>query len=1255
MDDKIKDTKVKESGKSAKKSSEQPGKSTKKASTNKSSSVSKKSTTTKTGTKKSTSAKDTTKPAAKKTGTTKTKSTTTSNAKTSDATKTKSTTKKASTSKNKTKDVVFDKPVDSDENKVTKVTKPSKHSTKKYIQEGIKDFESRLSEINLTVDDKLAKDIQKSKEQTSSITEKKEQETSNNEEQLNKKIESDFNIEQVKNKIKNVFSNEKSDDSNLNDPTKPTFDLTKVTDRIKTLISNKDTTNDKGVPENTNDEKKPLIDLTKVTEKIKTVVTKKDSEEQIEVLPEIIDEIIDVEPIRVIEEPKPSEPIVTEDGQLNNDLASNDLDNRNPESLTDTIIDIEPVTKVTDDTVTDESIKDETEPTPTEEIIETHETSEPRVTHPIEEIDESEYDTKKTIFGLPLKKENRSDIDETIIFKKITDDYQESEYEPKPKKKVSLGKKITASIIIIIICIGLIIGGVGLGILSQILSKTPELNLSDFTGAESSKIYDGDGAVVAELGAYLRENITYDDLPEAVVDSFVAIEDSRFFTHPGFDLPRFTKAFIENIKSMSFGQGGSTFTMQLVKNTYFSIDDIKNSVVAEKSIDRKVQEIYLALKIENDFSKEEIFEKYLNKLNFGGNIRGIQKASLYYFGKDICDVNLSEAALLAGIVNLPNKYNPYNYLELATQRRDTVLDMMAYHGYITKDESNLAKAIKVEDLLVGEEKTYNRTDSQHQSYIDAVIEEAQELTGKDPALSSMKIYTYMNQDVQNVIDSIQDGTAKIPFPDDLIQTAMISMDNRTGAIIGIGGGRNYEGARLLNRATSGFKQPGSAVKPFLSYALAFENLYWSSKHVLTDRPYTYRGSSLVLKNFDGKYRGDVMIDRAVAESLNIPAIDTLQQVIDAIGNEEVVKYLQTIGFSKVTNDNFDISYAIGGSSFETTVKEMAGAHAMLINSGVYNEPHTIQKIVMQDGTTIYPENQNVKVISTGSAYLVSELMLFAVNGPYYNYMQVLKRGYPVYAKTGTSDWGKDGMVYGIPKGASKDKWMIASSTQFTNAVWVGYDKGIKGKGTYFNSYKSGLNLTGKISVMLMDAAEKTSSTTPKAIERPSDIEDITYVLGSYPYAEVTDTTTYMAVTAEIRKGHPPLAPLSASGLKETPILSGINAYLNPDGSLSVAWHVNGQCANGTKDLTLNDGKNYIQASGACLFDPAIAGGGTSYFGTVYIDEVPLYNISSDNGYYSGWPGDLYGTIKVCGGATNKYGTSESQCAYAEWQETPLTN
>ncbi len=849
-----------------------------------------------------------------------------------------------------------------------------------------------------------------------------------------------------------------------------------------------------------------------------------------------------------------------------------------------------------------------------------------------EKCDSDDAESIETVVSKPLDNE---EIDDNANNKKIK----------RKSKKSSMTSIIIAAIIYLCIFAGLI---VGIGVLylgKQMIDSSPELKTTDFVSLESTKIYDGNDILLDEIGAFLRENISYDDIPQSVIDAFVSIEDSRYFEHKGFDVPRFTKAILENLKTMSFGQGGSTFTMQLVKNTYFTVDSIDKSTVAEKKIDRKVQEIYLATKLEQELSKKEIIELYLNKLNFGGNIRGIQKASLFYFGKQVNELTLSEGALLAGIINRPNAYNPYNFLDYATKRRNTVLDMMVYHGYITADEAELAKAVKVEDCLVGEEKTYI-SDSKYQSYVDAVIEEARDLTGKDPALAGMKIYTHCNRDVQVVIDNIQNSKTDIVFPDELMQIALISINNQTGAIIGIGGGRNYDGgARLLNRATSQFKQPGSSVKPFLSYALAFEHLYWSNQHVLTDRPMTYRGASKVMKNFDGKYRGDVLISQAFAQSLNIPAIQTLQDVIDAVGKDAVADYLNSIGFTRVNRKNFDISYAIGGTTFETTVKEMAGAHAMIINKGVYNKPHTIRKIVLSDGTEIYPNDLNKPVLSTGSAYLASQLMRFAVEGPYFNYMQILKRNYPVYAKSGTTDWGSDGLRFNIPKGAAKDKWMLSSSTTFTNGVWLGYDKGIKNKQTYFTAYKSSLNLPGKINKLLMDTVEKTIDYTPPAVEKPDDIENITYVLGSWPYATPQEWVG-QSVTAEIRKGHPALTSIDASTPKDVGVaLSDLTVSYAEDGNLHVVWHASGTCSDGIKDLTLNDGRNYVPASGACIFDAVSLSGAFSYYGTVYVNEVAVANITGSRGVYHGIPANLDGSVKVCGGYSYNNTQSNTVCSY----------
>ena len=235
------------------------------------------------------------------------------------------------------------------------------------------------------------------------------------------------------------------------------------------------------------------------------------------------------------------------------------------------------------------------------------------------------------------------------------------------KKKRKINKvNVFALIVSIAACLALIAVAIGLVVIVSMLKDKPTLLVSDFTNSESSIVYDYRGAEIAELGVTIRENVSYEDLPDCLINAFVAVEDSRYFEHNGFDVPRFAKAFLSNLRTMSFSQGGSTFTMQLIKNTYFSNDETGQQASRSglDGIRRKVQEIALAMELENSniVNKKTIFELYLNKLNFGGsrNIRGVEKASEYYFGKEVSQLNLSESALWAGVINAPNAYNTFD-------------------------------------------------------------------------------------------------------------------------------------------------------------------------------------------------------------------------------------------------------------------------------------------------------------------------------------------------------------------------------------------------------------------------------------------------------------------------------------------------------------------------------------------------------------------------------------------------------------------
>lgn len=803
--------------------------------------------------------------------------------------------------------------------------------------------------------------------------------------------------------------------------------------------------------------------------------------------------------------------------------------------------------------------------------------------------------------------------------------------------------KIADGVMIFILCIYMVIGTVGITLVRKLTDDIPSLDLSRLNSEESTIIYDGDDNVITEVGTYYRQNITYEDCPESLVDAFLAIEDSRYFTHNGFDIPRFSKSIINTFVHGDM-QGGSTFTMQLVKNSYFSIEDGQQSTERKATIRYKVQQILLSMELEKKMDKKEIFALYINKVNFGDRIRGVQKAAQYYFGKNVSDLSLSESAMLAGIVNLPNRYNPYYYLDYATTRRNQVLSLMVTHGYISQQEYDLASSIRVEDLLSGG-KNMNTENMQYSEYTDVVLQEALALTGKDPVLHGMEIHTALNRTVQNTIESIEDGSYGISFSNDTMQTAIISINNTNGEIVGIGGGRNYNGgAMLLNRATSMYKQPGSTIKPVLSYALAFEYLGYSLDEILMDRPISFPAEERVLVNANGKYTGEVTLKDAVAKSLNIPAILTLEKVTSKIGGQAVVDYMQAIGLSTASNENFHMSYAIGGNLLEATVLEMAGAHAAIINHGVYNKPHTIRRIVTSSGQEYTPDGLDVQVLSSGSAWLTAQLMKnnVDVGNQLYNYMGILQKDYPVYAKTGTTDWGEDGLQYGIPVGVMKDKWMIASTSNYTNAVWLGWDKAIAGGYTYFTSWMDQQNITGQINLALINAQETIPTASLAGVPRPDDVTDVTYQKGTWPH--VTSTSSYNSITSQV----------SVTGLTNMPSIDSTNVLQSLSASvynniLYITWGGKKGCGGGTIDISLKDGNKVRESAyGACLANTYSAYPyNTKYYADVYIDDALYYSVTSDDGTYSGYSQMPEGsTIKVCGWVRKNGKVTNTQCVTA---------
>ncbi len=782
----------------------------------------------------------------------------------------------------------------------------------------------------------------------------------------------------------------------------------------------------------------------------------------------------------------------------------------------------------------------------------------------------------------------------------------------KPKvKKPFRWDNFFATCMVVVLSLGIVVGIASFLYLKHCIDTAPTFNINDFENTESTKVLDVEGNVIADIGTVNRENVSYDDIPQAFIDAIISVEDSRFFVHNGFDLPRFIKSIFENIKTMSFSQGASTITMQLVRNVYFTNDETQKS--RERSIRYKIQQIYLSLLAEQQLNKKRILELYVNRINFGASTsRGIKGAAEYYFGKDVNELSLGECAYLAGVINAPSANNAYRYYTRSEARRNVVLNLMAQHGYITEEEAAIAKSIDLADQLSGGFQKSNA----YQAYINEVVDEAMALTGKDPYTTTMTIYTFMRKDVQEAIEAIEAGETKIEWPDELMQTAIVSMDNRTGAIVGVGGGRGDIVAKGFSRVSDMKKQPGSSVKPFLSYALAFEYLGYSTKHTLKDEPINYRGTNILISNFNGTYKGEVLLDYAVGVSLNVPAYNTLYDVVQTATTKTVVEYLNNLGFDQVTTDNFDLGYAIGGSTFEVTVTQMAAAHGAMVNGGNYVKPHTIERIEFADGSEPYvPTYVPNRVISEEAAYLATWLMEQNVSTNYGNFMQLLKRKYETYAKTGTTNYDDSFVSYGIPNGAAKDKWMICSSSEYTTAVWIGYDKAVDGEDTFISGKKSALNIPGNINSMLLDVLH--AGHRPKNVSQPKGVSEITFVKGlDESVAPIEGMAEDYIVTGLINsQNYPTQTPLTA------PTVASLNSFTSSlvaikDGKavIDVAWAPYPDPAqmiysDGTYETVINTKKGgkkmELHNIGTKLFDPSWV------FGIVqYNANVGGINISS---------------------------------------------
>lgn len=722
-----------------------------------------------------------------------------------------------------------------------------------------------------------------------------------------------------------------------------------------------------------------------------------------------------------------------------------------------------------------------------------------------------------------------------------------SDKRPSSSKK-GTGKlkfqRFVASFLIFCVTLG-VIGTAGVWVFAMDAWKdNPDMYLEDFQSLANSQLKTDKDITFHTAGLKSADSITYDELPQVLVDAFIATEDSRFFVHNGVDVPRFTKAMMINVKDslsrlrLSFSQGGSTITMQLIKNTYFVKEDVQggDSEMAASSgvegVQRKFQELYLATKLERDkiLTKQQEIAFYLNNIYFGAgnNTMGIKSSAERYFEKDVSELNLVESAFMAGVINAPNAYSPYQSIRKAKERTHSILDLMLRHGYITEEERDVAKAVPIENLFVNREAKVSQG-LEYQAYIDLVHDEVKDLTGLDFISTPMIIYTNMNESVQKGIDKVQNREVAHLNPGDSTKMQMGSsiVENKTGAVVGVFGGYDYNNALAFNRAKDSKAQPGSVIKAVLSYPLAFEHLGISTKHIMEDAPYVYAGMSPdkgLVKNHDNKYLGDIELDYNFAGSRNTTALRLLDQVAAKISNQGVLDYLNSLGFTnKDFNEltKYNVAYAIGGGELVASPLELSGALATIMNDGKYIKPTTIRKIEFLDGRDpIINEPKETQVIDPASAFLTTELMKHAVSGPNAGYMKVTRRSYPVYGKTGTNGWSREhAEKFGIPFGTAKNRNMFTSTDRFSISTWVGFDYEEAEYKPWFDGALTKKNFQGNFNAYALDLLAKEFG-GGHSVAQPDDVASITHIKGPFPYQRPIDgMNPDMVVDALINKRH----------------------------------------------------------------------------------------------------------------------------------------
>ena len=600
------------------------------------------------------------------------------------------------------------------------------------------------------------------------------------------------------------------------------------------------------------------------------------------------------------------------------------------------------------------------------------------------------------------------------------------------KQTLMQALKYLASALITLLMIGFVIGCL---VFTYYAVKAPKLSEKDLIATTSSKIYDSDNNLIADLGAEKRVNAETGEIPTDLVNAIVAIEDHRFFNHRGVDFIRIAGALVSNLRGGG-RQGGSTLTQQLIKLSYFSTSS------SDATLSRKIQEAWLAAQLERKATKQQILTYYVNKVYMSNSNYGMQTAARSYYGKDLKDLSLHQTALLAGMPQAPNQYDPYTHPEAATNRRNLVLREMHDLKYITDEQYEQAKNTPVTDGLQSL-KASTSYPAYMDNYLKEVIEQVEEETGYNVLTTGMEVYTNVNTDAQKKLWDIYNTGDYVAYPDDEMQVASTVMDVQTGKVIAQLGSRNQSTNVSFgtNQAVETNRDFGSTMKPITDYAPALENeVYTSTAAPITDAPYNFPNSSTPVYNWDKKYYYGMTIQYAIQESRNVPAVKTLE----AVGLDESLKFLNRIGINYPEMfyvNAFSSNTSKSGNEYGASSEKMAAAYAAFANGGTYYKPQYVNRVVFSDGTEKTFSNNGSKAMKETTAYMMTDMMktvLQSGTGTNAAISGVYQAG-----KTGTSNYADDELAkltkpYYYSSIVTPDELFVGYTPKYSMAVWTGY-------------------------------------------------------------------------------------------------------------------------------------------------------------------------------------------------------------------------